>query len=227
MKTGARVALGVASGYFLGRTKKMKLALMVAGMAAGRQAGGPGALLRQGKDLLGQSPELASLTGALRGRLVDAGKAAAIAVVTRQVESLTDRVGQRVDSLAGAAPRPKKGSRDEPEPAADEADEYDDEPADEPADEDRDEPAPAGRERDEEEPPRRTRQSGGAAGKAANRAGAPTATLKRAAPSARRTQRAAGGGTAGRKSSEAGRKSNEGGRKRSQPARTRQGGSDG
>ena len=36
MKCGARVALGVAGGYFLGRTKKMKLALMLAGMAAGR-----------------------------------------------------------------------------------------------------------------------------------------------------------------------------------------------
>ena len=39
MKCGARVAIGVAGGYFLGRTKKMKLALMLAGMAAGRRAG--------------------------------------------------------------------------------------------------------------------------------------------------------------------------------------------
>ena len=44
MKCGARVALGVAGGYFLGRTKQMKLALALAGMAAGKRAGGPGQL---------------------------------------------------------------------------------------------------------------------------------------------------------------------------------------
>ena len=49
MKCGARVALGVAGGYFLGRTNKMKLALMLSGMAAGRQAGGPGQILAQGR----------------------------------------------------------------------------------------------------------------------------------------------------------------------------------
>jgi hypothetical protein len=48
VKCGARVALGVA-GYFLGRTNKMKLALMLSGMAAGRQAGEPGQILAQGR----------------------------------------------------------------------------------------------------------------------------------------------------------------------------------
>ena len=50
MEYAARVALGVAGGYFLGRTKKMKLALMLASTAAGRKAGGPAALLGQGKN---------------------------------------------------------------------------------------------------------------------------------------------------------------------------------
>ena len=234
MKSGARVALGVASGYLLGRTKKMKLALMIAGMAAGRQAGGPGALLRQGKDLLGQSPELTRLSGALRGRLMDAGKAAAMAVVTRQVESLTDRVGQRVESLAEPASRGKKESRDEP--AVDEYD--DDESADESADQESEEPTDSGRGREEEEAePRsgRGRQSSGGARKGAGRAGAATATLKRTAPSGRRTQRDSGGepagrkpngsgrkpGTSGRKPSASGQKSTATGRKRSQPTRTR------
>ncbi len=61
MKCGARVALGVAGGYLLGRTKKMKLALMLGGMAAGRRAGGPGELLGQGTKLLAASPELSRL----------------------------------------------------------------------------------------------------------------------------------------------------------------------
>ena len=107
MKCAARVALGVAGGYFLGRTKKMKLALMLAGTAAGRQAGGPaallgqggsGALLGQGKNLLDASPELSRLADEVTGRLLEAGKGAALAVAARQVESLTDRVAGRVES---------------------------------------------------------------------------------------------------------------------------------
>ena len=98
MKCGVRVALGVVGGYFLGRTKKMKLAMMLGGMAAGRQAGGPGQLLAQGAKLLGQSPELTRLTDELGGRLLDAGKAAAVAVATRQVENLVNRVGTLTDA---------------------------------------------------------------------------------------------------------------------------------
>ena len=92
----------MAGGYFLGRTKKMKLAMMLGGMAAGRQAGGPGQLLGQGMKLLGQSPELSRLTDELRGRLLDAGKGAAVAIATRQVENLTERVVGQVGALTDA-----------------------------------------------------------------------------------------------------------------------------
>ncbi len=150
MKCGARVALGVAGGYFLGRTKKMKLALMLAGWAAGRQAGGPGALLGQAKNLLGASPELTHLSDDLRGRLLDAGKGAALAVATRQVEMLTDRVAGRLEKSLGdvgqqagvSSESPDADERDEAE--LDEADEaYD--AADEETDEEDtgDEPAEA------------------------------------------------------------------------------------
>jgi hypothetical protein len=77
VKCGVRVALGVAGGYLLGRTKKMKLAMMLGGIAAG---GGPGQLLAQGAKLLGQSPELGQFNDEIRGRLLDAAKAAAVAV---------------------------------------------------------------------------------------------------------------------------------------------------
>jgi Lsr2 len=102
VKCGARVALGVAGGYFLGRSKQMKLALALAGMAAGKRAGGPGQLLAQGTKLLGQSPEMTRLTDELRGRLLHAGKGAAVAIATRQVESLTERVVNRVGDLTEA-----------------------------------------------------------------------------------------------------------------------------
>ncbi|MEN3298323.1 MAG: hypothetical protein V7633_381 [Pseudonocardia sp.] len=121
MKCGARVAMGVAGGYLLGRTKKMKLALMLGGMAAGRRAGGPGELLAQGSKLLEHSPELAALTDQVRGRLLDAGKGAAMAVAARQVESLTDRVGKRVESLGDLG-----GPKRRPAEAPDVADETDD-----------------------------------------------------------------------------------------------------
>jgi hypothetical protein len=106
MKCAARVALGVAGGYFLGRTKKMKLALMLAGTVAGREAGGPaallgqgpGALLEQGMKILGASPEMSRVVDGVRGRLLEAGKDAALAVAARQVESLTDRLAGRLES---------------------------------------------------------------------------------------------------------------------------------
>lgn len=99
MKCGARMAMGVAGGYFLGRTKKMKLALMLGGWAAGKQLGGPGQILGQARGLLEESPELSALSDQVRGRLLEAGKGAAMAVATRQVEALTDRVGRRVEDL--------------------------------------------------------------------------------------------------------------------------------
>jgi hypothetical protein len=114
VKCGVRVAIGVAGGYFLGRTKKMKLALMLGGMAAGRSAGGPGELLGRGTKLLNSSPELARLTDVLRGRLLEAGKGAALAVATRQVESFTDRVGKRVESLGDIGAPLRKKAEEEP-----------------------------------------------------------------------------------------------------------------
>jgi hypothetical protein len=42
------------------------------------------------------------LTDELRGRLLDAGKGAAVAIATRQVEALTERVVNRVGDLTEA-----------------------------------------------------------------------------------------------------------------------------
>src|SRR5690349_23342759 len=87
----------------------MKLAVALAGMAAGKRAGGPGQLLAQGTKLLGQSPELSRLTDELRGRLLDAGKGAAVAIATRQVEALTARVVDRVGDLTDAGGKTVSG----------------------------------------------------------------------------------------------------------------------
>jgi len=90
----------------------MKLALALAGMAAGKRAGGPGQLLAQGTKLLGQSPELTRLTDELRGRLLDAGKGAAVAIATRQVEALTERVVHRVGDLTDVGGKTVSGVGD-------------------------------------------------------------------------------------------------------------------
>ena len=65
--------------------------------------GGPGQLLAQGTKLLGQSPEVARLNDELRGRLLDAGEGAAVAIATRQVEALTERVVNPVGNLTEAS----------------------------------------------------------------------------------------------------------------------------
>ena len=132
----------MAGGYFLGRTKKMKLALMLGGMAAGRRAGGPGELLGQGAKLLSSSPELAALREQVTTRLVEVGKDAVKAAAARQIGALTDRVSGRVESLAdperitAVRPRKRRGKTEADE--VDDVDEVDEEKAeDSPAPNDR------------------------------------------------------------------------------------------
>jgi hypothetical protein len=220
VKCGARVAVGVVAGYFLGRTKKMKLAMMLGGMAAGRRAGGPGDLLKTGTKLLNSSPELARLTDEVRGRLLEAGKGAALAVAARQVESLTDRVGKRVESFGDVGvPRRRKKAEEpetdeydedeyaEDEGAEDEGAEPDDSAEDEEETAEAPEPPPPARPRSERPAPARAGKNAAPARASKNAA---TATLKRtAAPAA---------GAAGKVS----------GRRRSGgPARTQRSDSDG
>jgi hypothetical protein len=201
VKCGARVALGVAGGYFLGRTKKMKLALMLGGMAAGRQAGGPAELLAQGTKLLGKSPELTRLADEVRGRLLDAGKGAAMAVAARQVEGLTERVSKRVESIGDAG---KKG-RDLGGKVVDagQDDDYEDEDeapaaADDEADEPAEDAAPADEdEAPEEQAPARkpARAARSSSGRASGGTRGATATLERSGgtAAAKRAGRTASG----------------------------------
>ncbi|MBM7864301.1 hypothetical protein [Lentzea nigeriaca] len=84
------MALGVGIGYLLGRSHKMRLALMVAAAgAAGKLGGSPGALLQRG---LSASPELAKMTDAIRGELIGAVKAAAVTATSNRIDSLSDRI---------------------------------------------------------------------------------------------------------------------------------------
>lgn len=57
-KSGGRVAAAVVIGYLLGRTRRMKLALTVGGVLAGRRlSSDPKELLEKGNKLVSASPE--------------------------------------------------------------------------------------------------------------------------------------------------------------------------
>ena len=97
-----QVAAAVALGYFLGRTKKMKLAITIGGVLAGRRFGtDPQQLLRQGAKVLSSSPGLSSVTETVRGRLADAAKEAATAALSGRIDSLGDSLTERAAKLRG------------------------------------------------------------------------------------------------------------------------------
>ena len=115
MKGGTQAALALGIGYVLGRRRKLRTAsLMAAGAATGGLGSLGGAALRSGLKRLGSSevlgdlgPQLGDLTETLRGDLVEAGKAAAIASVNKRISSLSDSLRDRADLVrnpaAGAA----------------------------------------------------------------------------------------------------------------------------
>jgi hypothetical protein len=100
MNSGARLGLAVTAGYLLGRFHKIKWALAVAALAGrGRLPGGAGGLVQQGAKLLTSSPEFTKLTDEMKGRLVDAGKAAAVAAVSSKIDSLSQGLRERSDAM--------------------------------------------------------------------------------------------------------------------------------
>lgn len=98
MKPGPQVVVAVGIGYLLGRTRKMRLALMIAAAGATGKVGvGPRQLLQQGYKRLAASPELNKITESLRGELLSAAKAAAMSAATSRVESLNSRLQDQVN----------------------------------------------------------------------------------------------------------------------------------
>ena len=113
------MAGALATGYMLGRTKKMKLALMMGSWAAGQKFGSPAEILSKGTELLSKSPEFARLNDEVRVKLLDAGKAAITAAAAQRLSSLTDSVGSSAERLATGGPlreaRPRPVDADDSE----------------------------------------------------------------------------------------------------------------
>jgi hypothetical protein len=107
MKGGVGTALALGVGYILGRHRKMRLATMLAiGAATGGAAKLGPAALRQGTKYLGKSdiagalgPQVTEIVNTVRGELLDAAKGAATAAVTSQIDSLSDNLHERAETL--------------------------------------------------------------------------------------------------------------------------------
>ncbi|MFJ7335122.1 DNA primase [Streptomyces sp. NPDC101110] len=143
------LGLAVGAGYLLGRTKKLKMAVAVGGLVAGKKLNlSPRMVAELLQQQLRNNPQFKEIGDQLREDLRGVGKAASGAMVERQLDALSDRLHGRTaqmrDQLTGAVP----GGREDDE--AD--DEYEDE---EPEDEEPrdDESEDSGPQQDEEEEP--------------------------------------------------------------------------
>ncbi|MFI9544313.1 DNA primase [Streptomyces sp. NPDC052016] len=198
-----RTAMGLAigAGYLLGRTKKLKMAMAVGSLVAGKKLNlTPKALADLLSQQLRDNPQFKEIGDQLRQDLRGVGKAASGAMVERQMTSLADRLHGRTaqvrDQLGGVVPDvPGTPSRRDDR----EADEEHEEPESARGDEGRDE----GR-GDAGEEPRRKEPEG-------RKAPARTAPEKKekkgpAKASVRRTPRKAPAGGTAKKTTDAARK---------------------
>ncbi|MFD8236550.1 DNA primase [Streptomyces sp. NPDC059696] len=150
------LGLAVGAGYLLGRTKKLKMAVAVGGLVAGKKLNlSPRMVAELLQQQLRNNPQFKEIGDQLREDLRGVGKAASGAMVERQLDALSDRLHGRTaqmrDQLTGAVP----GGRDDDEADdeyEDEGPEEDDEPRDdEPRDDESEDSAPRQDEDEEEE----------------------------------------------------------------------------
>ncbi|MFG3519837.1 hypothetical protein ACGF5S_06185 [Nocardia nova] len=159
MKGGTSIAVGVGIGYLLGRTRKMRFALGVAGaMMAKRSSDIPGELLERGTSLLKSSADLTQLTDTVRDELLGAARSAAVTAASNQLDSLNSRLQQGSSLLSGDSLL--SGKDRERASAAEPDDEGEPEVVDvESSDEDLEEVDSGDREEDREPPAPRARKS--------------------------------------------------------------------
>ncbi|MBZ6101400.1 DNA primase [Streptomyces olivaceus] len=189
-----RVGMGLAvgAGYLLGRTRKLKLAVAVGTMVAGKKLNlTPKGIAELVSGQLQNNPQFKEIGDQLRTDLRGVGKAASGAMVERQIGALADRLHGRTaevrDQLSGAVPKaPGVGSRDsgdseDPEEYAEQDDERDERDERDGRDADDEPDGRAGRERDGRRPAGKTAP---AARKAAKKAPAKKAPARKTAAKA-------------------------------------------
>ncbi|WP_329325861.1 DNA primase [Streptomyces luteogriseus] len=197
------LGLAVGAGYLLGRTKKLKMAVAVGGLVAGKKLNlSPRMVAELLQQQLRNNPQFKEIGDQLREDLRGVGKAASGAMVERQLDALSDRLHGRTsqmrDQLTGAVPggreddeaddeyEDEEPEEDEPEDSASQEEEQEDEEQEdeEPEDEEPENEEPENEEPEDEEsepaakkaPARRP-----SAKKAAKKAPAKKAPAKKAA----------------------------------------------
>ncbi|WP_225657411.1 DNA primase [Streptomyces pseudogriseolus] len=192
-RTGLGLAIG--AGYLLGRTKKLKMALAVGGLVAGKKLNlSPRAVADLVAQQLRDNPQFKELGDQLKGDLRGAGKAASGALVERQISSLADRLHGRTAAVRGGLDGAGAEDRDGTDEDADEdagGQSHDEEPAGHEPDDAGEDREGGGREREPGAAPAVKRaakkapaKKGPAAKKAApakRAAGAPAPAAKKAA----------------------------------------------
>ncbi|MFJ6749462.1 hypothetical protein ACIQNI_14915 [Streptomyces sp. NPDC091266] len=215
MMNNAKIGVALVGGYFLGRTKKAKMAIGLGMFLAGQKLNlDP----KQLGKLVANSPVLGSLNAQVREELVDATKSAATSALTQRISGLTDSLHERTLDLNDA-------DSDNGRRAEEPADEAPPEDQDEPGDDTEADDAEQRDAEDERPAPRRkapaksaksttstksaksARPAKSAAGKAASGAGTAASGARKSAAGARKT---AGG--AARKDGAARRTADRGGR---------------
>src|SRR3954452_21634551 len=140
MNNAAKLGAGVAGGYLLGRTKKLKMAVGLGAWLIGKKLDlSPSQLAMQGLGVLREAPQFGELSERLRSEVGGAGKRDLATAATSRMDSLADRMADRNDRLTGEADDEDYEDDEGPVDEAEDED-YDDEEDDEgPVDEAEDE----------------------------------------------------------------------------------------
>jgi hypothetical protein len=182
-----RVGLGLAigAGYLLGRTKKLKMAMAVGGLVAGKKMNlSPRMVADLVQQQLRNNPQFKEIGDQLRQDLRGVGKAASGAMVERQLDAVANRLHGRTaqvrDQLSGVVPGGPEADAEDAEAEEPEAEEPEaEEPeAEEPEAE---EPEDSGPEEDEEPAAKKAPAKKAPAKKTAGKAPAKKAPAKKTA----------------------------------------------
>ncbi|MFG2637184.1 DNA primase [Streptomyces sp. NPDC048362] len=196
------LGLAIGAGYLLGRTKKLKMALAVGSVVAGKKLNlSPKMIADVVSQQLKNNPQFKEIGDQLREDLRGVGKAASGAMVERQMSALADRLHGRTadvrDQLSGVASQ--GGSDDQDEDEDEPRDEDDEEDTREEPDDRDDGGDDGGRNGRREDSGRASRGEGAPRKKAAKKAPAKKAPAKKAAEGAPAKKTAAKKTTAARK----------------------------
>ncbi|MFD8200645.1 DNA primase [Streptomyces sp. NPDC059701] len=197
-RTGLGLAVG--AGYLLGRTKKLKMAIAVGTMVAGKKLNlTPKGIAELVSTQLQNNPQFKEIGDQLRTDLRGVGKAASGAMVERQIGALADRLHGRTAEVRGQLSGESRDSEDSQDAEYEDEEQRDDDRRDDDRRDEADEPdgsQESGRRR--ERPAKKASETArGAAKKApakrpAKKAAAKAPAKKTAAKRAQPAKKAAG-----------------------------------